>query len=331
MKYALVLVVLLAEGCARSVPVRSISACTALPASTSPLELVVLGSGGPRSTGRAASAYLVRVQGRPRVLIDVGPGAFLRMGELDVDFDGLDTVLLTHLHIDHAGDVPAFVKSRDLSYRKPLAFNFFGPSAGGEYPATSEFVAALFGSSGAFRYLPGFRNEMRVTDVPIGAEPRVLFDDAGLKVSAVSVDHGDVPALAFRVEFDGRGLVVTGDLASRDEAVLSLARGADTLVYDTAVLDPPAAPPHSLRAAHQSAAHRGDRSRRQRLDAGAQPPHPLGDGESGQGDGLDSCALCGARHLRQRLLAARARLATKGASPVTARLKGRLRADSKGD
>ena len=165
------------------------------------------------------------------------------MGELDVDFDGLDTVLLTHLHIDHAGDVPAFVKSRDLSYRKPLAFNFFGPSAGGEYPATSEFVAALFGSSGAFRYLPGFRNEMRVTDVPIGAEPRVLFDDAGLKVSAVSVDHGDVPALAFRVEFDGRGLVVTGDLASRDEAVLSLARGADTLVYDTAVLDPPAAPP----------------------------------------------------------------------------------------
>jgi ribonuclease BN (tRNA processing enzyme) len=96
----------------------------------------------------------------------VGPGAFFRLGELDVDFDQLDTVLLTHLHVDHSGDVPAFVKSRDLSYRRPLEFNFYGPTGAGECAATSEFIGALFGAQGAFRYLTGFRNslDLRVTD-----------------------------------------------------------------------------------------------------------------------------------------------------------------------
>lgn len=119
------------------------------------------------------------------------------------------------------------------------------PAGAGEYPATSEFVGSLFGKAGAFRYLPGFRNtlDLKVNDVPATAKPQVLLREQGLQVSAVSVDHGDVPALAFRVEFEGHALVVTGDLASRTEAIVTLAKGADLLVYDTAVLDPPAAPP----------------------------------------------------------------------------------------
>lgn len=246
MRSAVVLLAVIALGCVRAAPWSSAqAACGALPSTTAPLELVVLGSGGPRSVGRAASAYLVRVGGVPRLLIDVGPGAFLRLGELDVDFDQLDTVLLTHLHVDHSGDVAAFVKSRDLSYRRPLEFNFYGPTGAGEYPATSEFVGALFGAQGAFRYLPGFRNslDLRATDVPVSTTPRVLFERAGLRVSAITVDHGETPALAFRVEAGGRSLVVTGDLASRTDAMVTLAKGADLLVYDAAVLDPPAAPP----------------------------------------------------------------------------------------
>ena len=49
------------------------------------LEVVVLGSGGPRAFGRAGSSYILVVEGRPRILVDAGPGAFLRIGELDLD------------------------------------------------------------------------------------------------------------------------------------------------------------------------------------------------------------------------------------------------------
>src|ERR1700690_17570 len=62
------------------------------------LQVVVLGSGGPRPFGRAGSGYLVLVDGTPRILLDAGPGAFLRIGELQLDLEQVDIVLLTHLH-----------------------------------------------------------------------------------------------------------------------------------------------------------------------------------------------------------------------------------------
>lgn len=95
------------------------STCTAAKGSSSTFELSVLGSRGPASSGRAASGYVLTIDGTPRILIDAGPGAFVRLGEMGVDLERVDTILLTHLHVDHAGDVPGFVKSRDLSYDHP--------------------------------------------------------------------------------------------------------------------------------------------------------------------------------------------------------------------
>lgn len=210
------------------------------------LELVVLGSGGPRSAGRAASSYLFSVDGTPRIVVDVGPGAFARLGESGLSADRLDTVLLTHLHIDHAGDLPALVKSRDLSADHPVTYRIVGPTGRGPYPSTKEFVDRLFGENGAYAYLPSFRNELRldVSDVSVdlAAPPRFVADIDGVRVTTVAVDHGDVPAVAYRLEHRGRSFVVTGDLASRRARIEELARGADVLVYDAAVLDPPGSP-----------------------------------------------------------------------------------------
>src|ERR1700744_6701046 len=58
------------------------------------LEVIVLGSGGPRAFGRAGSSYVVLLDGTPRILVDAGPGAFVRIGELQLDLSQVDTVLL---------------------------------------------------------------------------------------------------------------------------------------------------------------------------------------------------------------------------------------------
>jgi glyoxylase-like metal-dependent hydrolase (beta-lactamase superfamily II) len=83
--------------------------------STPPLELIVLGSGGPGATGRAASSYLILVDGIPRILVDAGPGSFACLGEAKVSLASTDIVLLTHLHIDHAGELPGLFKARAVS------------------------------------------------------------------------------------------------------------------------------------------------------------------------------------------------------------------------
>ena len=64
------------------------------------MEVVFLGTGGPRPAGRAASCNLILIHGRARLLVDAGSGAFTRLGELGIGLQGLDMILLTHLHID---------------------------------------------------------------------------------------------------------------------------------------------------------------------------------------------------------------------------------------
>ena len=139
------------------------------------------------------------------------------------------------------------MKSRDLSYDEPLTFRIFGPSGAGEYPNTTLLVDRLFGAQGAFAYLAKFRNPLKLdaVDLPIAqdAPVREVVRDADFRVTSLPVDHGDAPAVAFRIEHAGHAIVVSGDLASKNDNLAHLAEGADLLVYDTAVLDPPGDPP----------------------------------------------------------------------------------------
>ncbi len=212
------------------------------------LELVVLGSGGPRPFGRAGSSYVVEVNHVPRVLVDAGPGAFVRIGEMKVDLEKIDTVLLTHLHIDHSGDIAGFFKARTLTASADsITFNVFGPSGGGLFPSTSKFVNELFEKGGAWEYQKTFGSAetIRAVDLPINLNPEVqqLSDAGGLRVTAIATHHGDCPSVAYRVDFGGESIVFSGDMdASAVPNLVKLARGCSLLVVHCAVLDPPGSP-----------------------------------------------------------------------------------------
>ncbi len=159
------------------------------------LEVVVLGSGGPRAFGRAGSSYILVVDGTPRILLDAGPGAFLRIGELDLDLEKVDTVLLTHLHIDHSSDLPAFFNARALTSDGPIAYRVFGPDGSGLFPKTSRFIDLLVGPGGAFAYQKTFgaRESFSVRDLAISLDsPRTKIMDAdGLIVEEIATHHGN--------------------------------------------------------------------------------------------------------------------------------------------
>jgi ribonuclease BN (tRNA processing enzyme) len=211
------------------------------------LEVVVLGSGGPRAFGRAGSSYILLVDGTPRILLDAGPGAFLRIGELRVDLEKVDTVLLTHLHIDHSADLPAFLNARALTSDGPITYRIFGPDGSGVFPKTSRFIDLLVGSDGAFAYQKTFgaRESFTVRDLDISQHsPRTkIVDDDGLVVEEMATHHDDCPSVAYRISYRGVVVVFSGDMdASALENLVQLAKNADLLVFNCAVLDPPDSP-----------------------------------------------------------------------------------------
>ncbi len=180
------------------------------------LEVVVLGSGGPRPFGRAGSSYIVAVEGEPRILVDAGPGTFLRIGELELDLEKVDTVLLTHLHIDHSGDLAAFFNARGLTADGPIAYHIFGPDGAGLFSKTSRFVDLLVGRDGAFAYQKTFgaRESFIVRDLPIrldSASSKIVGEN-GLVVEEIATHHGDCPSVAYRITYKGLVVVFSGDM-----------------------------------------------------------------------------------------------------------------------
>jgi len=200
----------------------------------------VLGSGGPiADDGRASAAYLVWVDGKSRVLIDAGGGAFLRFAEAKADFRDLDFVGLSHFHADHSADFPALLKNGSFSGRsEPLIVA--GPDGSDHFPGLDQFLSSLFDAdSGAFAYLGAYLDGSgrlpKLETVEVSSEntgPLDVFGDkdSPVQVEAMHVPHGIVPATAFRVRVGAELIVFASDQNGGKPEFIEFAKDASLLV-----------------------------------------------------------------------------------------------------
>lgn len=204
----------------------------------------ILGAGGPElDDGQAGSSYLVWNDNKARVLIDTGPGSSVGFDQAKAGFSDLYAIAFTHLHVDHTGDFPAYVKgSYFLDRTEPLIV--LGPdSSDATYPDTATFVQRLIGPSGAYAYLQDFLTHkssggyrIRVRNVPATGKKRWAgFGNDELRLSAVPVNHGPVPALAWRVDIGETSVVFTGDFNNLKDVVADFAKNTDALVASHAI------------------------------------------------------------------------------------------------
>lgn len=240
------------------------------------LSVMVLGSSGPmlQPSGRASAGYLIFTDDQPRAFMDLGSGTFKSIAESGAQVGQVNDILLSHLHIDHTSDLPGVIKGIYFAGRlegKPhtAPIQVYGPNAwpagfpfANMFPSTSQFMNALFGPSGIYRYLKPFVDG---TDgpPPLGVfgyqvhdlspvyqgEPPVttILDDNGLVIKEIPVSHYEAPNIAYRIEYKGYSIVYTGDTNSTTDNIIRLAKGADVLIYDTSILDnepPPISPFH---------------------------------------------------------------------------------------
>jgi ribonuclease BN (tRNA processing enzyme) len=111
-------------------------------------------------------------------------------------------------------------------------------------PSTTEFVHDLFSEPhGAWRYLsdmvepnPQGTYELQPHNVMVGySQPVLAFRDGKLSAYAVRVIHGAFPALAWRVDIDGKRIVFSGDTNGDGQGLTKLATNADLFVAHNAV------------------------------------------------------------------------------------------------
>ena len=238
------------------------------------LSIMVLGSGGPIATsvGRASAGYMLFTDGNPDpiAIMDVGGGVYQRVAQSGTNIADLKMFLLSHLHADHTGDLTSVIKTLYFHNNvkgqvRTAPVVIYGPDStaykgdpgtvysNGQlvFPSTTDYVDEHYSEDGGVeRYLNAFvpaitngagtfsyeaHNLNSAWKPDSNPQPEIVYNKKGLKITSMPVNHGPVPAVAYRIDYKGHSIVYSGDTSSVSDNMITLARNADILIYDTSI------------------------------------------------------------------------------------------------
>jgi ribonuclease Z len=208
------------------------SAALALTAPAQTLKVTLLGTGSPQPRMDRFGPGILVEAGEKKLLFDCGRGVAQRIEQLGITFADIDALFVTHLHSDHTVGIPDLWLTGWVRGRKaPL--QVWGPAG---IKAMMAHLAEAYQFDIKIRQLDDKLPPQGVAVIANDIEQGVVYDRAGIKVTAFLVDHGEVkPALGYRVDFAGHSVVLSGD-TRYSENLIRFSQKVDLLIHE--VIDP---------------------------------------------------------------------------------------------
>jgi ribonuclease Z len=205
------------------------------------LRVGVCGSSAPLPSPDRAKACVAVFAGGKFYVVDVGPESVENLVRWGIPLSRVGAVLLTHFHSDHIGDLGE-LNLQTWAAGRPAPLSVYGG------PGVEHVVA---GFNMAYRADQGYRtahHSERIMSpaswpmmahtidlgVPTIAKDRsgLVLADGDLRVTAIEVDHAPIsPAYAYRFDYRGRSVVVSGDLKYH-VPLAAATKGADVLISE---------------------------------------------------------------------------------------------------
>ncbi len=192
--------------------------------------------GQPSSRPKQASAcWLVELGNGDKFLFDLGAGCHERIAAQKIPYDFIDKVFLSHLHVDHYGDLASFWLGGTVMNRlTPL--RIWGPSG-----ATPEFGTKYALDLMEKMYIwdvatrAGFVDfrggELEVHEFPYDGVNNVIFDENGVVIRSIPAIHAIDGAVSFILEWNGLKFVYGGDTFP-NKWYVEHAKGADLAIHE---------------------------------------------------------------------------------------------------
>ncbi len=221
---------------------RFTAASNTAPLADDALRVAVCGTSAPLPSTARAKACVAVFAGGKFFVVDTGPESVENLMLWGVPMSEIGGVLLTHFHSDHLGDLGE-LQLQTWAASRPEKLEVYGG------PGVEDVVA---GFNRAYANDQGYRTEhhgeaimpsaswgMTAHVVELDGErspakdrTAVFFDDGALRITAIEVDHSPIdPAYAYRFDYRGRSVVVTGDYKDHPP-LATAAAGADLFVTE---------------------------------------------------------------------------------------------------
>lgn len=199
------------------------------------MRVIACGTGMPQPRlKQAAACFLVELGNGDKFIFDMGEGSYERIMALGIPLDQLDKVFLGHLHLDHAGDFPAFYFTGPVNNRlTPL--RVWGVSGVKPEWGTKAWMAYL---RKAWAWEEASRGSavdprgltLEVNEFDWTAVNNVIYDENGVTVRTIPAIHLD-QSVSFILEWNGFKFAFSSDTLPNTWWA-EHTRGADLAIHE---------------------------------------------------------------------------------------------------
>jgi ribonuclease Z len=181
------------------------------------MRVIACGSGMPMPRlKQAAACFLIELGNGDKFIFDMGTGSMERIYALGIPLDYIDKVFLTHLHMDHMGDLPAFYMYGPQNNRS-VPLRVWGPGGGGTRPewgtkaAMDNMLKTWAWMSGTLVGTIDTRSaSIEVTEYDWSKVNGVIYDHNGVVIRSLPAIHFEQSA-SFILDWNGMKLAFMGD------------------------------------------------------------------------------------------------------------------------
>ena len=199
------------------------------------MRVIALGTGTPHiRPSQASASWLVELGNGDKFFFDVGPGSISNFSSLQIPYDHANKVFLSHLHIDHIGDLDALWASGWTAGRlKPL--EVWGPSGATPELGTRHYISKLLDAmhwdySSRSGKLPESGSKVEVHEFDYRTK-QLVYNENGVKVWSFPATHVIDGAVSYRLEWSGLSFVFSGD-TTPNKWFIENAANVDLLVHE---------------------------------------------------------------------------------------------------
>ena len=199
------------------------------------MRIIALGTGTPNfRRSQASAAWLVELGNGEKFLFDIGTGSLANLAALEIPYSWLDKLFVSHLHVDHIGDLDALFIGGWVSNRTgPL--KVWGPD--GKVPETGTKYAVdrlremfTWDLTNRRGNMPSSGGHIEVTEFD-HSRSHVIYEENGVTIKSWPAVHGIDGAVSYSLEYAGKKFVYSGDTVP-NKWFLAEATDADLLIHE---------------------------------------------------------------------------------------------------
>jgi len=207
------------------------------------MRLIACGTGMPTARPKqAASCWLLELGNGDKFVFDAGTGSAERIAALQIPYNYLDKVFLSHLHTDHFGDLDALFVGGALSGRqKPL--RVWGPSGdtperGTKYALDHLYKALTWDLDGRKGITdPRGYAPFEVTEFDYNGVNEIIYQENGVTIRTIPAIHSLDGPVSFILEWNGLKFVFGGDTYP-NKWYAEYAKNADIAIHECFITVP---------------------------------------------------------------------------------------------